>query len=840
MPSRQNIHLHDGWKFRRCPDRAQSFAQMMSPRGTPWKDATVPGCVHLDLLAHGDIADPFYRNQELDVRWIEDADWLYMTTFDRPSAHLEQKITLESQGLDTISSLWLNGQMIGETNNMFLPYRFDVTERLLEKNNQLLIRFSSAIAHANQLERDRSPLSGWFDTARLQIRKAQFSTGWDFAPRLVSCGVWRPIGLEVWGPTKIADVWVRTRTVTPRRATVDVVVEVESLSIQNIDLVLSACLGDKVVWSAKASQRVRAGRQQTTFRASIDHPKLWWPNGIGESPLYDFRVELIHSGATIEIFQTRTGIRTVALERQNEPEGGESFIFRVNGVPIFCKGANWVPMDALIPRPKAKDYERMIQTARQANMNMLRVWGGGVYEDEAFYDACDRNGILVWQDFMFSGGYYPEHLDFLRQVESEARYVLLRLRNRPSVIIWCGNNENNWAHATGEWGPSPRFWGETIYHRLLPELTEMLDPDRPYWPSSPFGAKHPNAPEQGDRHCWEVWTRWANINQYIHENGRFISEFGIQAMPDWQTVKDFTKPEDRSFQNRVLEHHQKAPDGQARLMRYMVDMVPLPVDLEQASYLSQIVQAEALKTAVEHWRRHKQYTSGTLIWQFNDCWPAISWSIMDYFGRAKAAYFAARRFFHPILVSMRFVSGVLEIWVTNDMISPARGVLTLYKVRNKGQIQRLWSQKIQILANSGRRVAELRERTIGTLDPERECLLTEWVGENNVVLENALYLAPPKHFELLTESVKAKVKAAPNNMAEVELRSQTLYRMVALSLPGIAGLDALWSDNWFDLFPGRPHKVLIPLPPNVKPAVIKTKLKALSLNTSPKPIKLVW
>ena len=445
----------------------------------------------------------------------------------------------------------------------------------------------------------------------------------------------------------------------------------------------------------------------------IPNAQLWWPNELGEQPLYDIVIRLSANGELCDEHTFRSGIRTVRLLQEDDVEG-RSFVFVINGVKVFAKGANWIPADSFLPRLTQEDYRSYIRLAQQAHMNMLRIWGGGIYEDPAFFRACDEMGIMVWQDFTYACAQYPDELDWFQELaRDEAEEVVKALRNHPSLVLWCGNNENNWGF--DEWWHNgvPKYLGNYVYREILPQVIADLDPSRPYWVSSPYGQGKPNSMSDGDRHSWTVWSNWQDYGGYLKDTGRFLSEFGFQAMPNWKTVLSYTAPEDRTILSPVVIHHNKMTEGTERLLRFLAGRVGLPKDLQSFVYLTQFNQAEAIKTGVEFWRRRKFMTSGALYWQINDCWPVASWSCLDYYKRKKGLYYYTKQFFAPVLPTLRQDGDDIILEAVNDQLRdlPAHVRVTAYNLDGRKLGEQVFDARL--LANDVTPLARLSLADLG-------------------------------------------------------------------------------------------------------------------------------
>jgi len=633
-----------------------------------WRAGTVPGCVQLDLLRLGEVPDPFYRMNEIEMHRLEEKEWVYRKQFDMAEEDLESdEIDLVFEGIDTLADLYLNGTYLGRAEDMFMPYRYDVGEVLEAGANTIEVRFLSPLTTIKEIERV-SPvtLMSSCESARPYIRKAQYSYGWDWGPRIAQVGLWRPVYLEVANRARVVDPFFYTEALDGPDARVRVRASIEQYEPEELEAEVSVYWNDHL--QARATVPVIEVRGEPAVDVSVVVPdaRLWWPNEMGEQPLYDVVIRLFADGVIRDEHTFRSGIRTIRLLQEDDAEG-RSFVFVVNGTKVFAKGANWIPADSLLPRLTRDDYYAYIRLAQEAHMNMLRIWGGGIYEDPAFFDACDEMGIMVWQDFAYACAQYPDEFDWFQELaRDEAEEVVKALRNHPSLVLWCGNNENNWGF--DEWWHNgvPKYLGNYVYREILPQVIAQLDPSRPYWVSSPYGQEHPNSMSDGDRHSWTVWSNWQDYGGYLKDTGRFLSEFGFQAMPTWKTVLSYTDPEDRTILSPVIIDHNKMTEGTERLLRFLAGRIGLPKDLRSFVYLTQLNQAEAIKTGVEFWRRRKFMTSGALYWQINDCWPVASWSCLDYYRRKKGLYYYTKRFFAAVLPTLRQDGDEIVVEVVSD------------------------------------------------------------------------------------------------------------------------------------------------------------------------------
>jgi len=650
--------------------------------------ATMPGTVHYALQKLGKISDPYHARNELDVQWIDEQDWELSRSIrvsDGDCQRARQELIFD--GLDTIATIRLNGKKVGHSVNMFRQVVCDVSGVLRPGDNQLSILFESPTAYAAaEHKRHGSCASNQQDfvwqtgerrqTCREWIRKTQCHFGWDWGVYLATSGVWQPARLECSDAPRIASTKTHQthhgRLGEPTRVDLEITTFLDSSIAQRGQLKVRC--GDQEVTQ---TARLRAGENRVKAKLSMESPKLWWPAGEGEQHLYKLSIHWQGENGSQTALERRIGLRTVELvtedDAQKSTEAGQSFFFRVNGRAIFARGADWIPVDQFVDRAQPAVYRHLLGSMREAHMNMVRVWGGGWYEQEIFYDLCDELGLLVWQDFMMACALYPAHQAFVDELSAEAQYQVRRLHDHACIALWCGDNENA-AGLMEWWVKKPNFkthWAS--YKRTLTALRktcEREDTTRRFWLSSPSNndfEAHPNDPKRGNVHSWDVWHRKKPFSNYLTVKPRFVSEFGFQSFPEPRTIRKVVPEEHCNPSSRVMEHHQRSNEGNLRITNTMARELPIPKDFDTFCWASQINQALAIRTAVEHWRRLKPYCMGALFWQINDLWPAASWSSIDYFGRWKVLQHEAVRFFAPLLVSLQPEDGKLNVWLTSDL-----------------------------------------------------------------------------------------------------------------------------------------------------------------------------
>jgi len=767
--------------------------------------AVVPGCVHTDLMRAKVIEDPFVADNEHRCAWVHETDWEYSTSFEAAGDLLEaDRVYLECKGLDTIADVTLNGHILGHAENMFVEHRFDVTDKLTPAKNALRIKFFSPVNHVKPLVA-KEPLMSPSDSipGSVYVRKSPSQWGWDWGPKIPTSGIWRSIRLAGYKIGRIEDVRVRQTHRGSGQVTLNVEVAIEKFRRAATGVKVRLVHPDGKI----EDQFCKSVSSHCKCSFAIPKPKLWWPSGYGDQPLYEIEATLVSGTEELDSLERRVGLRTIRID-QSKDHNGRAFAFVVNGVPIFAKGANWIPADQFPSRITDEGYRHLVWSAVKANMNMLRVWGGGFYEDDRFYDLCDELGVLVWQDFMFACAQYPADKAYLERYRREAEHNVVRLRNRACLALWCGNNEMEWFLHNGIGGEHNQHWRKSygkIFHDVLPSVCSRLDPDTPYWPSSPSNGMSkpfadPNGTLAGDSHYWEVWHGCKPFAAYRELRPRFMSEFGFQALPALETVKAFASNEDLNMTSYVMECHQKNGAGNGLILHYLAQMFRSPRNFEMMCYTSQLLQAEAMRYGVEHWRRDRGWCAGALYWQLNDCWPGASWSSIDYFGRWKAVHYAAKRFFAPILLSVHEQGTSAAIHVTNDTRKPAKIEVKWALEKLDGTVLRRSKIKTKIDGEEDRLIAspDFADELAG--DAVRQAVLvTELLVNGKPGGLTVTAFAPPKHLELKPAKLAIETKRDDRG-AYVEVSSDVTARWVCLSAPK---RDLVFSDNYFDLPAGR-------------------------------------
>lgn len=779
---------------------------LKSKRGKHELPAQVPGDNHSALLATKSIPDPYWADNEKAVQWVGKEDWLYCRQFKlKPDFLAEKSIFLNCDSLDTIATVFINDYRVAHSENMFARQRFEVRKFLRAGLNEIRIEFASpgkaAIAAARKLPYS-VPCSAFpaQSSHRNLLRKVQCHAGWDWGPCLMVSGIAGAIYLGATSKGRIEHV---TTTQKHSRNKVEVAVAVEIEAPADSVGVLDIILGSRHI---SKPVNLKHGLNMLKGVVIIENPKLWWPNGHGGQPLYDLTVRI----AGDEMYK-RIGLRTLEIVNQ-EDKDGLSMTFRVNGVDIFCKGANWIPADALPQRQTRTVLDDLLSSAVLANMNMLRVWGGGQYESNDFYDLCDEKGLLIWHDFMFSCALYPATPAFLELVQQEAQYQVKRLRDHACLALWCGNNEDigalNWFEESRKNRDRYLVDYDRLNEGVLGATVDECDPTRIFWPSSPCGGRGDYSDcwhndKRGDMHYWSVWHEGKSFDAFYKVNPRFCSEFGYQSFPSLDTIRTYAPGDQFNATAPVMEYHQRNPGGNSRIIEMFSRYFRTPEGFANFVYLSQVQQALAIKTAVEYWRSLRPNCMGTLYWQLNDTWPVCSWASLEYGGKWKLLHYMARRFYDPVLVSTRPVNdGQLEIWVTNDRPQPVKGTLTLRVIEFGGKVTRRSRLKVNLPAGSARLIKRYKPDEL-TPAPESS-FLSLALAVNQETFYNEHFLTVYKQCDLARASIATSVK--PSGIAfRVTMSTSKPAFYVSLNIDGIRGE---FDDNCFTLLPGEPRTLI--------------------------------
>jgi beta-mannosidase len=778
--------------------------------------ASVPGDNYSALLRAGKIPDPYYGTQEDDVQWVAEQTWVFEREFEVDASWLEEaSVYLSCDSLDTLAEVRVNDQRVGTSDNMFVRQRYEVKSALRAGQNRVSIRFQPAAAGiAERVERLQHPVPagavGKLESLNL-LRKVQCHGGWDWGPCLPVSGIYGDIHL---GATSLARIEYVTcaQSHEPGRCTVDVTVQAHGVASGR------ARLGVRLGQVETAMDvDVRPGPQSHTARVVVDQPELWWPAGQGAQPLYELTVTLGE-----QTVRRRLGLRTLEVTQE------AGLTFRINGRDVFCKGANWVPAGALPTEHTPERYRELLGGARSANMNMLRVWGGGQYESDLFYDLCDELGILIWQDFMFACSPYPWDDWFCDSVREEVKHQVRRLRDHACIAIWCGDNEVLHSFA---WNPMSRDNPELYaagYARLnsvIAEAARESDPERVFWPGSPSNGpgtrpRDCNDPGRGDVHYWDVWHGDRGFEAARTVAPRFCSEFGFQSFPAMEAIRRFCPEEQWSPTSPVMNHHQRSPNGNERIVETMERYFRRPESFESFVWLSQILQGLGIKSMVEYWRTLRPRCMGTLYWQLNDVWPVASWSSVEHSGRFKPLHYLARRFYKNLLVTTVPHDGQVEVWVVSDESAPTSGEVVVETFDLDGNVVATDRYPVELAGAGAVKVGSLP--TPSEAD-SRFLVLTARLGE--LAAYNWHFVEPYKHYDLPS----ATVHAEPVDGYGMRLQSDRPALFVTLDAEGIAGE---WSDNCLVLLPGRPVEVTFTPRQPTSPERVRESLRVRHLQNA--------
>ncbi|MFZ4521508.1 MAG: beta-mannosidase [Bacteroidales bacterium] len=794
--------LDGGWKFRRAGTKE-------------WYPAKVPGVVHLDLLRNNLIPDPYLRDNESKLQWIGEVGWEYLKTFQYNEKNFAWRhIDLVVKGLDTYANIYLNDSLVFVADNMFKEWFIDIKQSLHIGQNTLRIQFP-AVSEMNKSRYAKlaNKLPG---DEKVVCRKAAYHFGWDWGPTLVTSGIWRPIYIREWNAVNVLGVQFIQKKLT------------DSVASMAAQFTMFSELGDSAdirifldsTEILRQSVIMNKGPNVVRGDFSISNPNLWWPNGMGSPYLYDFGYEVYFNGKLAGEGRQKIGLRTIELVQEKDSTG-KSFYFKVNNIPVFIKGANYVPQDNFVPRVTDSAYKALVLSAKQANMNMLRVWGGGIYENDIFYDLCDENGIMVWQDFMFANSMYPGNKEFLDNVRDEAIQNIVRLRRHPCIALWCGNNEIDEGWKNWGWQKQYGYNAEdsaaiyktyrTIFNLILPNNVKRFDSARAYIPTSPLiGWGHPESLTEGDSHYWGVWWGKEPFSNYEKKVGRFMSEYGFQAFPDYSTIKKFTSPEDRVIGSPIMKAHEKHATGFETIDEYLLRDYKKPKDLESYGYVTQLLQAKGVIGAIEAHRRAKPTCMGTMFWQLNDCWPVVSWSSRDYYGKGKALHYALPAAYSQILISPVVEDGRVKVYVTTDDPKFNRAIMTVKVLDFSGNIYSDEGFTIDVPANSSLVYYDtLKSALLGKLNPAEVMLLVTFksTGVMGTEAKNLLYFVAPKDLALPVPVIEKTITATPTGY-KINLTCDKLVKNVYLS----SSLKGDFSDNYFDMLPGESVDILFTTP----------------------------
>ncbi|MGE8232631.1 MAG: beta-mannosidase [Stenotrophomonas sp.] len=826
--------LQAQWSFRLLPGDAQLQAH---PGMDAWKPATVPGSVHTDLMAAGLIADPYVGAAEAGLQWIGLGDWEYRARFDVDAATLARPhAELRFDGLDTFAEVRLNGEPLLKADNAHRTWRARVDGRLRAQGNELQIVFRSPIRTLlPQVQAMPHKIAGNYPSPYGDepkdamvgnfVRKPAYHFGWDWGPRYVTAGVWRQVHLDSWDQQRITDLAVRTEALDADKARLSVLLQVEQADAAATQQVVIDVRDPEGKPVAQVTREIalQLGENTVSLPLQIDKPRRWWPVGYGAQDRYTVQARLGEGKQDALTSSIRIGLRSVQLQREEDKDGGQGFGFVINGVPVFAKGANVIPFDAFPARVTRERLRRDLQAARDANMNMLRNWGGGYYEDDDFFDIADELGLLVWQDFMFGGGMQPGYDPAFRaNVVAEARDNIRRLRHHPSIVLWCGNNEEetawkDWGHGKTLKEADPVF-AEKVWQGYVDlfgtDLRKVVAEESlgvPYWSSSPSNDldSKANDSRRGDKHYWEVWGNPAlPPTAYLKETPRFMSEYGLQAWPQLSTVDAFATVDEQRIDGPLIQAHQKflAGKGNERLLHYIEMEFGTPRNFADFVYLSQMMQAEGIELAALHHRASRPYTMGSLYWQLNDVWPGASWSSLDYYGNWKALNFHARRFFAEMAVAALRDEGSTRVSLLNDGADAVQAQWRVRVLDFDGRPLQQQHKAIRLPAGSATEVARFSDaELLQGADPHRTVAVFELLRGDTLIAQRLVYFTAAKQQALQPAQLHSALRAEGDHYL-LELRADRLVRGIWI---GFDKASASVEDNAFDLLPGQTRTLLV-------------------------------
>ncbi len=791
----QVLSLNGAWNFREAE------------KGS-WKTAEVPGCNYLDLLRLKEIPDPFDGTNEKDVYWVALKDWEYQKEFDISTEMLTcDRIYLQCKTLDTICDVYLNDTCIGHGENAHLQYQFEIKTFLREKGNVLRILFYSPVKYVEKKQSvEKCPRNNNGQDGIPHIRKPQCHFGWDWGPVLPPSGISGDISIVGYTSTRFTDVCILQNHSAHQvdlqlSATLEHFADIQSLICRFTVLSPDGALLHESVSDCNSHNIV-------SETVNVQNPQLWWTRDLSENetqPLYTVKLELIADGISVDAVTKKIGLRTIELNRERDAYGA-NFQFKINGVPLFAKGANWIPPDSFVNRYTDARMEYDLDAMKFSNMNLLRVWGGGYYESDALYEKCDRDGILIWQDFCFACQPYPFFDEsLLENVQHEVEYNVKRLRHHACLAVWNGNNEIETMSIA--WRNRLKYvaWTEKFFYHILPDWLKDLDTQTPYIPGSPCGIEHLKGFDRdnvGDTHLWAVWHGLQPLTYYRKRMTRFCSEFGFESLPDLKTIETFAKPQDYSLTSEVFNAHQKCNSGNMKMAYYITSRFRLPKRFEDYIYLSQICQEECVRDATEHWRRNRGRCNGSIWWQLNDCWPVCSWASIDYYGNYKALQYAARHFNAPVTVSLEDSKEEVKVFCINDTRAPVHACRVQYRLLDFD------GKQLTAGVYEPLELHPLESRCIGTLKTDAlkkfgalysAVLVVDLMQENTLLSRRTLLFAAEKNLHLPKTNVHMTAKIE-NAQAVLSLTADKYTRFLQMHSKSNS---EPFSDNYFDLLPGE-------------------------------------
>ncbi len=780
-----------------------------------WYPATVPGSIHTDLIKNNIIKDPFWGTNEDSVQWISHRSWEYKTSFYKKDLKHFSNAEIVFEGLDTYAEVFLNGKKLmhqagsNQTDNMFRKWIFPLPTDILLDSNELMVSFHPSLL----MEKSKSKNIPYpIPDIRALSRKAPYQSGWDWGPKLISCGIWKNAYIRLWNDFKIDDFQIFQKELTDTLAIISLKIEVNAS--KNCHAKINCLIDDKICKILR-NINLSKGKNLIECDLKIKNPERWWPNGLGNQKLYHIRVDIENRNA-LDSVARNIGLRDIKIIMDKDTIGSK-FEFQVNGIPVFIKGTNWIPGESFPTKMTHKKYESLLLSCHDANMNMLRIWGGGIYEDDIFYDLCDQMGILIWQDFIFAGALYPLNKSFKENIAYEAEEQIKRLRNHPCLALWCGNNEvqNGWE----DWGWKNNYSTEQkvavekdikqLFEAILPNAVCQFDSGRSYIPTSPlWGWGHPECITQGDSHYWGVWWGEEHFEVWKPKTGRFMSEYGFQSYPKISTIKKFAMTEDMNLESSVIKNHQKHNRGIEIISKTITQYFGQISDFEEFVYLSQLVQAYGIGEAIEVHRQQMPYCMGSLYWQLNDCWPVASWSSIDYYGNLKALHYTVRDKFAKIIISSeKAIDNKIPIYIISDSLQDIGGKLELTLTDFGGNIlhQEILNP-ITGKANTSTLITHYKipSKYMGKTN-DKVLIISFFSTQNKLIARKLHYFEYPSKLILSEPTISFKLSKEKNKYI-LSLKSNVLAKGVFISTT--TGIEGKYSDNYFDLLPNEEKKVI--------------------------------
>ncbi len=804
--------LNGEWQFRQA-DKAQ------------WYKAHVPGCNFTDLTDNGLIPDPFYGVNENDCAFVGQSDWEYRREFCVDAEELNcDEAFLNFEMLDTLADIRINGTLIGSTENCFIKYEFPVKSLLRAGENEISVFFHSPVNFVSQTySKEGGTINSNGQNGIIHIRKPQSHFGWDWGPVLVPSGISGECFLEFVNTARLSQVSTCQKHHENGAVTLSVNTDIQRFGEHQVRAAVQITCPDGEV--------MRADGTRTEFE--IENPLLWWTyelSGKEVQPLYTVKVTLLQGEEVLEEKELKVGLRTIKLNREKDAYG-QQFQFEINGVPIFAKGANVIPPDQFIHRFDEEKREKFFKSVRFANMNLLRVWGGGYYADDAFLTKCDEMGILVWQDFQFACQAYPFFKEsFLENVKREVAFNVARMCSHPCLALWCGNNEIE--QMSGAWQHKRDYikWTDTFFYNILEKQIRKIDEATPYIPGSPCGTAYNTGINQdnvGDSHIWAVWHGMQPMTYYRKRFPRFCSEFGFESLPDLKTIKTFAEEADYDLNSPVFLSHQKCGSGNSKMLYYIAKRFHLPQHFEDYVYLSQLAQMECVEDATLHWRRHRGRCNGSLYWQFNDCWPVCSWAGMDYNYNYKALHYAARRFNAPVCISAEDSEKKIEVFAHNDKNEEVAVGIEAFFFTFEGEKKKALRKKITLRPLSVKKVFGINTDYIPKVKKSRAGLCVRLYNESGDMIMQKVILPDKEKNLALSKAKIEKETVIENGCITLKLKADKFARLVCLTseLPGAA-----FSDNFFDLLPGQTYEVTMAVPEGEDAKALADGIRIFSLS----------